>query len=331
VQASEIRQNKVTKQWVIYSPARRRRPRDFGKEKKGAPLAEHDEHCPFCPGNERMLTPVVAEKTDQGGRWQVRVVPNKFPALTPGGGLKRSTRGIYLTMRGHGRHEVVIESPFHNRQMGTMSLPEVEGVIETCHGRYIDLMAEGENMMITIFRNHGPRAGTSLIHPHSQIIATGMVPHHVRWREEEAQHYYDEWGRCVYCDILEQEQRDRVRIIYENRSFAAFVPFAAEVPFEVWIMPSVHRADFGAVTDAEKADLSAALSHVLGRLHRKLDDPDYNYIVNTPVRYRAGEPQLHWYLQIRPRLMTAAGFEIGSGISINPSMPEEDAEYLRSD
>jgi UDPglucose--hexose-1-phosphate uridylyltransferase len=158
-----------------------------------------------------------------------------------------------------------------------------------------------------------------------------MVPHHVRWREEEAQHYYDEWGRCVYCDILEQEQRDRVRIIYENRSFAAFVPFAAEVPFEVWIMPSVHRADFGAVTDAEKADLSAALSHVLGRLHRKLDDPDYNYIVNTPVRYRAGEPQLHWYLQIRPRLMTAAGFEIGSGISINPSIPEEDAEYLRSD
>jgi UDPglucose--hexose-1-phosphate uridylyltransferase len=152
VQASEIRQNKVTKQWVIYSPARRKRPRDFGKEKKGAPLAEHDEHCPFCPGNERMLTPVVAETTDQGGRWQVRVVPNKFPALTPGGGLQRSTRGIYLTMRGHGRHEVVIESPFHNRQIGTMSLPEVEGVIETCHGRYIDLMAEGENMMITIFR-----------------------------------------------------------------------------------------------------------------------------------------------------------------------------------
>lgn len=328
---SEIRQNKVSRQWVIYSPARRKRPRDFGTERKNSVLASHDENCPFCPGNERMLPPVVSERKDENDAWKVRVVPNKFPALTPAGGLARSTRGIYLSMQGHGRHEVVIESPLHNRQIGTMSLSEVEGVIEMYHSRYIDLMAEEENMMITIFRNHGPRAGTSLIHPHSQIIATGMVPHHVRWREEEAQYYYDDWGRCIYCDIVAQEQKDRVRLVCENRSFTAFVPFAAEVPFEVWIMPAAHRADFGAIADAEKADLAAVLHHVLGRLHLKLDDPDYNYIINAPVRYRSGEPQLHWYLQIRPRLMTAAGFEIGSGISINPSIPEDDAAFLRSE
>jgi len=234
-------------------------------------------------------------------------------------------------MEGHGRHEVVIESPLHNRQIGTMSGEEVGAVIEMYHKRYVDLMAEEEHMMITIFRNHGERAGTSLVHPHSQIIATGMVPHHVRWREEEAQHYFDDWGSCVFCDTMRQEERERLRIVHENASFISFVPFAAEVPFEVWIMPLTHRADFAEISDPEKKDLAAALGYVLGRLGAKLDDPDYNYIINTSVRYRSGEPQLHWYLQIRPRLMTAAGFEIGSGISINPSIPEEDAAFLRSD
>jgi len=331
VKKSELRQNKVTKQWVIYSPARRKRPHDFGGAGKWHSLPERDDSCPFCPGNDAALPSVIWELADGEGQWQVRVVPNKFPALTPGGELSRSQEGLYLTMQGHGRHEVVIESPLHNRQTGMMPLKEIERVVETYHKRYIDLMAEEENMMITIFRNHGARAGTSLMHPHSQIIATGMVPHHVRWREEEAQHYFDEWGRCVYCDILAQEQKEGARIVYENKSFTAFVPFAAEVPFEVWIMPASHAADFGSISDIEKEDFSAALQQILRRLHLKLDDPDYNYIINTSVRYRSGEPQIHWYLQIRPRLMTAAGFEIGSGISINPSIPEEDAEFLRDE
>ena len=330
METNEIRQNKVTRQWVIYSPARRKRPTDFRKGGGTTEIIEHDEKCPFCPGNEHMLPNVITELRDEIGAWVVKVVPNKFPALCPGGNLARTIQGIYLTMQGHGRHEVVIESPHHSKQIGTMSQREIVNVVEMYHKRYVELMAEQKIMMITIFRNHGERAGTSLRHPHSQIIATGMVPHHVRWREEEAQHYYDEWGRCVYCDILEQELRDRIRIVYENDSFAAFVPFAAEVPFEIWIMPCDHQADFGAITDRQKSDLAAALKNVLGGLYGKLGDPDYNYIINTSVRYRSGEPQLHWYLQIRPRLTTTAGFEIGSGISINTTIPEEDAEFLRT-
>ncbi len=183
--------------------------------------------------------------------------------------------------------------------------------------------------MIIIFRNHGARAGASLIHPHSQLIVTSFVPHHIRWREEEAQRYFDEWGRCVFCDTLDFERREQRRVVLDNKTFLAFVPFAAEVPFEICIMPKKHQADFGDITDEEKADLAYVLREVLGKLHQKLNDPDYNYIINTSARYRAGEPQLHWYLQIRPRLTTRAGFEIGSGISINPSIPEDDAEFLR--
>jgi len=329
MKTSEIRQNKATKQWVIYAPARRRRPRDFQRLKVKKQFPAYHEGCPFCPGNDHMLPSIIIEVKDGKGPWQTRVVPNKFPALIPEGHLRRFNKGIYLVMQGYGHHEVIIETPFHNRQIGQMSVEEVGFIIETYHRRYVDLLKQHENMMIIIFRNYGLRAGTSLVHPHSQIIATGMVPHHIRWREEEAQHYFDEMGRCVYCDILEYEMQDKKRVIYEDKSFVAIVPFAADVPFEVWIMPKRHKADFGDISDTEKSHLAAALQNIMEKLHRKLRDPDYNYIINTSARYRAKEPQLHWYLQIRPRLMTIAGFEIGSGISINPSIPEEDAAFLR--
>lgn len=263
--------------------------------------------------------------------WQARVVPNKFPALTPEGDTRRFAQGFYVAMQGYGRHEVIIESPFHNQQIAQMSSEDVGTVIETYHRRFIDLMKEHRNMMVLIFRNHGLRAGTSLIHPHSQIIVTGMVPNHIRWREAESQRYFDEWGRCVYCDILAFEMQDPHRVVLENESFLAFVPYAAEVPFEIWIVPKKHQASFGNISDASKSLLSLALRDILARLRKKLNNPDYNYIINTSPQYKANEPQLHWYLQIRPRLTTQAGFEIGSGISINPSLPETDADFLNKE
>jgi UDPglucose--hexose-1-phosphate uridylyltransferase len=205
----------------------------------------------------------------------------------------------------------------------------VRKVVETYHRRYLQLMEEHENSMVLIFRNHGPGAGTSLIHPHSQVIATGIVPRYVRFREEQAQKYYDEWGRCVYCDILAFEAQDRSRVLRENESFLAFVPYAAEVPFETWILPKTHQADFGSIGEGEKDQLSGMLRDILKMLYDKLNDPDYNYLINTAPRFKSGEPHIHWFLRIRPRLTTQAGFEIGSGISINPSLPEEDAEFLR--
>ncbi len=326
----EIRQNKATKQWVIFAPSRGKRPHDAqGQGKTKKELSPWDESCPFCPGNEVMLPGILLQMPEGGKRWTTRVVPNKFPALTPTGTTDRSCQEIYLVMPGYGQHEVLIETPYHDHDIAQMSIIEVQSIVETYHRRYLDLFEKHQNMMTIIFRNHGKRAGTSLIHPHSQLIVTGIVPHYIRWREEEAQKYFDEWGRCVYCDILENELRDRKRIVLENQAFAAFIPYAAEVPFEIWIMPKKHEADFGCIDDEEKEHLSLTLRDILSRLHNKLNDPDYNYIINTSARYRANEPQLHWYLQIRPRFTTPAGFEIGSGISINPSLPEQDADILR--
>jgi UDPglucose--hexose-1-phosphate uridylyltransferase len=327
---TEIRQNKATKQWVIYSTARSKRPCDFVRPAKESHLLpEYDPHCPFCPGNETMLPSIISETpAATGDSWQTRIVPNKFPALVPEAGRARVLRGIYLTMEGHGRHEVVIESPRHNRDLSQMTPEEIGVIIETYHQHYVALMKEHENMLVLIFRNHGERAGTSLMHPHSQMIVTGIVPTLVRQREEQAQRYFDEWGRCVFCEMLAFEGNDRSRVVFENQSFLGFVPFAAEVPFEIWVMPKQHQADFGSINAGQKTALAEALADVLRRLQGKLSNPDYNYVINSSPQYAADEPHLHWYVEIRPRLVTPAGFELGTGIRINPSLPESDATFL---
>lgn len=330
--SGEIRQNKATKEWVIFAPARGKRPHDFQKRRvEDAQVPPHDANCPFCPGNEAMLPTIIKQWGGEAGdQWQTRVVPNKFPALTPDGSIERYTRGINIAMQGYGQHEVIVESPRHNQDIATMPPQSVRAIIETYYSRYLDLYQNPCNVLILIFRNHGARAGASQVHPHSQVIATGMVPRAIRWRADEDHRYFDEWGRCVYCDMLAFELNDRQRIILENSSFVAFIPFAAEAPFETWIVPKRHQSDFSEISEAERADLSVALHTILAKLHTKLNDPDYNYTVNTAAR-TPNEPQSHWYLRIRPRLVTPAGFEIGSGMRINPSFPEADAAFLNDD
>ena len=327
---SEIRQDKITKQWIIYAPARGHRPRDFSRQGQDKDEhSAHDDSCPFCPGNEDQLSSIIMEtKNSSEDSWQIRVVPNKFPALSPTGSKHRFNRGIYVAMEGYGHHEVIIEGPSHNKDISQMDAGEVFNIIDIYHARSMELMAEHENMLVVIFRNHGSRAGTSLAHPHSQLVVTAIVPRQIRRREEEAQRHFDQWGKCVYCEVLDYEKQARRRVVLENGSFLAFVPFAAVVPFEVWIMPKRHQADFGSISGREKQDLAAALVEILGKLRTKLNDPDYNFVINSSAQYKTDEPQLHWYLQIRPRLTTQAGFEIGSGMSINPSLPEEDADFL---
>ena len=326
----EIRLNKVTRQWVIIAPSRGDRPRQFAQRHGKGKVPPHDPQCPFCPGNEARLTRIVQETGTGSDGWQTRVVDNKFPALRPDGPAERMRDGIYLKMSALGRHEVVIETPRHDRQPGAMTAGEVEAVVDACHRRYRDLMDQEGHMLILIFRNHGRRAGTSLVHPHSQIVATRMVPQPVRRQEDEARRYFDEWSRCLLCRILDFESRSGARLVYENDAFIGFVPFAAEVPFEVWIAPRHHHADFGSLDGHGKASLAEALQWVLKRLADKLGDPDYNYVINSATRHQGGEaPHLHWYLRITPRLTTRAGFELGTGISINPSLPEADAAFLR--
>ncbi len=328
--ASQMRQDPVTKHWVLYAPARSRRPHEYGnREKEGAPIPVYDATCPFCPGNEAHLAGIVMESPAGKGSWATRVVPNKYPALTPEGSGIRTSAGFYRVMEGFGCHEVIIETPCHNRQPSRMGVREVEEIVRAYDHRYRALEALPGIRAVTLFRNHGPAAGTSLQHPHSQVIATGIVPRHIRHRDDAVRSYFDDWGRCLVCDMAEQELSDGRRVVLANERFVAYVPFAAGVPFEIWIVPRRHRAGFGGLAGEERADFAAALRAVLGKLDTACGDPDYNYVIHSSAGCGADEAHLHWHLQLKPRLVTPAGFEMGSGIHINPSIPEEDAALLR--
>jgi UDPglucose--hexose-1-phosphate uridylyltransferase len=327
---SHIRLNRATREWVIFSPIRRKRPQDFQpRNLELSPGGDRSDRCPFCQLGIGDREPILLEIPDaKGNGWQARVLLNKYPALSPDVEPKRSLTGIYMELPGYGHHEIVIESPEHDQTLATMTLEGVTAVIESYRQRYLDLIKIRKNLFVMIFRNHGKAAGASLHHPHSQIIATPIVPRRQRWLEDEAQRSFDEWGTCAYCDMVEFELSDRTRVICDNDDFLAFIPYAAEVPFEILILPKEHSADFGTISPTQTISFAAILKAVLVKLYTKLKNPAYNYAIVTAARYKASEPHLHWYCQIRPHLTTPAGFEMGSGIRINPSLPEADAAFL---
>jgi UDPglucose--hexose-1-phosphate uridylyltransferase len=329
---SEMRQNTITGEWAIYAPARAQRPHDLRPQARITPdLPAYDPQCPFCPGNEHQLPPIIMEMLAVSGEterpWQTRVVRNKYPVLAADAAPRRVDRGVYAVTGARGRHEVLIETARHNEDLTHMSLEAVGAVIETYHRRYT-ARAKGEALTL-LFRNRGPRAGASLLHPHSQLIALSIVPPHVERQEAGARDFYNRQERCGYCEMLAQELAEGQRVVLKNTSFVAFVPYAATVSYEMWIVPRRHAADFGAIDEAEKSDLAAALREALRRLRDRAGDPEYNYVIHTATRAAAGAPYLHWYLQIRPRVAIEAGFEIESGVRINASLPEDDAVALR--
>lgn len=330
----EFRQNLATKEWIIIAAERAKRPDDFIRSRPPAgALPEHDAHCPFCPGQEHLTPPSLLEFPAEAVPWDVRVVPNKFPALapTPDEGCHACSEriGPYLRRAGVGHHEVVIETPRHNLDLPLLPPTHMEHIMAAYCERYRALEVLPSVELVVIFRNHGLRAGTSLLHPHSQIVGSSVVPFHVRNKLYEGQRYFDAYGRCVYCDILAYEQQTRERVVMENEHFLAIAPYASSVPYEIWLLPKHHHAGFGTVEDDELRDLAHVLQDLLARLWRLLDDPDYNYVIDTAPEHMSGVPFYHWHLEIYPRLTTRAGFEIGSGIGINIVAPEAAAVQLR--
>lgn len=290
------------------------------------------ECCPFCPGHE-MLTPheIFALRSGPGpGDWQVRVVPNKFPALQVEEDHHRIEEGpLFRSMGGCGAHEVVIESPEHHRFLAQQPLEQIERLLETVRLRYLDLMREVRFQAIIIFKNHGARAGTSLTHPHWQIIATPVVPRMLRLRHQLAAEYFDRGGSSLYLDLLREELADKRRLVTVNDEFAAFVPYAAHLPFETWIVPRRSQPSYGQLEPAQRRPLAEILQTVLLRIYSGLENPDFNLTIDMAPRGDEDQDYFQWHIRILPRLSTPAGFELGSGMSINTVLPEDAARFLR--
>jgi UDPglucose--hexose-1-phosphate uridylyltransferase len=330
-----LRQDVSTKEWVIMATERAKRPHEFVRPDSPKDDRPGASVCPFCPGNEAMTPPEVLAfrmpgGTKDGPGWWVRVTPNKFAALNPNRNCSHMLQNEFFPyMEGAGVHEVIIESPMHTGGLTGRDCHHVAEVLYAFRLRFRELRQNKNWKAIIIFKNHGEKAGTSLSHSHSQLVATPVVPRDIRLRHAVAEEHYDSTGQCIYCEMLHHELLARDRIVDESPRFVAFHPYASRVPFETWILPRTHSASFGNVGDDEIRDLADVLFRQLRKLKFALNDPDYNFIIHTAPLEDESKDYYLWHLQIYPRLTTIAGFELGSGISINTALPEETAAFIR--
>jgi UDPglucose--hexose-1-phosphate uridylyltransferase len=327
----ELRKDAVTGRWVIISTDRRKRPNDFRLEPA---KVIGGEHCPFCPGHEELTPPEVLAFRNGGvpntPGWELRVVPNKFPALQVEGNLDREGEGLFDRMNGIGAHEVIIETPDHKKTMTTMSESEIERVLWAYRERVLDLKRDIRFRYILVFKNHGAAAGATLEHSHSQLIALPIVPDYVKEEIDGARQHFASKERCVFCDILRQELTAGRRIIHENADIVALAPYAPRFPFETWLLPKSHGARFEDAPHQHYEGLARMLKSVLLRMDRALETPSYNLIIHSlPFSERATE-FYHWHVELIPKLARTAGFEWGTGFYINPTSPEEATKVLRS-
>jgi len=326
----ELRQNPITKQWVIIATERARRPHEFIQKRQNAdPPPAYSAKCPFCPGNEH-LAPPESLRIARDATWQVRVVPNKFAALSSEGEVYRKTDGLKRTVGGIGVHEVVVETPDHSATTALLREDEVETILQCYKERYFTLTNDPRIENVTIFKNHGASAGTSLEHPHSQIIATPIIPPDIRNRMEAALRFYDDCGECLFCKVMIEELADGTRMVHETEHFVSFIPFASLTPFSMWIYPRRHMASYGEIHPEEMRDLARMLRVVLAKVYHGLGNPDFNYVIRTAPSENRYCRYYHWYMSLIPRLTKTAGFELGSGMYINTTLPEANAEFLRN-
>lgn len=337
---SELRQDPIVNRWVIIAAERGRRPTDY----ETPTPTPGGSGCPLCEGNERMTPPEIwalrpGGSTPNGPGWQVRVVPNKYPALRIESTPERHGAGMFASMDGVGAHEVVIESPNHFWRMADGPPQAVQQVLLACQLRLADLYRDQRLRYGVIFRNHGAEAGATISHPHSQIMAIPVIPGRIKEKLTVAREYYARKERCIFCDLLAQELHIGERVVIDNGRFVAIAPYASRFPFELAIYPREHAHDFASMDEPARQALAEVLQKSLAYLRPALGAPSYNCIINVapnPVP-RPGKANYwstlhldyHWHIEILPRVTSIAGFEWSTGFYINPVAPEDAARFLR--
>jgi UDPglucose--hexose-1-phosphate uridylyltransferase len=326
----ELRRDPVTGRWVIISTDRSKRPHDF-QVTHVHPIGR--DECPFCPGHEDLTPPeVLAYRNGSAPNtpgWELRVVPNKYPALRVEGGLDRRGEGLFDRMNGIGAHEVIIETPDHAQTLASMGEAQIERVLSAYRDRIRDLKQDGRMRYILVFKNHGAAAGATIEHTHSQLIALPLVPDFVREELDGAGRHFAEKERCLFCDIVRQELEAGRRVVQESADVVALSPYAPRFPFEMWLLPKRHGARYEDASAHEYESLARMLKAVLTRLDRALEFPPYNLVLHTAPFSGDVLDSYHWHLEILPKVARTAGFEWGTGFYINPTSPEEAAEVLR--
>jgi len=335
---SQIRKDVFTGRWVIMAETTTVQPADFNFKR----LVRETKFCPFCETNEASTPPEVFAIRSPGSfpngpGWSVRVVPNSAPRLRIEGELVPRADGFHDLMNGVGAHEIIAETPRHDRSLHELEIHKISDVIRAYVARMVDLERDKRVRYVLIFKNHGEGAGAHTIsHSISQLVALPVTPRAVKTKLMIARDYFAAKERCIYCDVLQQEIKGRKRVIAENADFLAIAPFASRFPFEMAIFPKSHNSAFSRISPGQVESLARILRDVLGKLDNTVGGPPSNLSPQdrpflrpaAPGCWNTIEDDFHWHMEILPQIVRVTGFEWASGFFYNPVPPETAARCL---
>ncbi|MCB0262346.1 MAG: galactose-1-phosphate uridylyltransferase [Calditrichaeota bacterium] len=329
----EFRKDPISGRWVIISTDRGSRPSEFLTHIQHNP----NQDSPFSPGNEAQTPPEVLafrlpETLPDTPGWSLRVVPNKYPAIHTNGDTKTGDMQSdewFSNIPASGIHEVIIESTDVKEKFSTMDTGQIFDVLRAYQKRIRSIKQDTRWQYVQIFKNHGYLAGATLHHPHSQLMALPFIPQVVQTELDAAETHFRHHNRCIFCDLHQQELKNKDRVIIEGELFSVISAYAARFSYECWILPKAHLAHFELAGEKKLRELSIVLKDIIQRLDTLLSNPAYNMILHTAPLQSADTEHYHWHLEILPRLAFVAGFEQSSGVYINSTSPEHAAQQLR--
>ena len=330
----ELRRDPVTGTWVVLSPERKMRPQFYLEAGENA---RTPGNCPFCEGNESMTPPEIYALRDKGSQpdqpgWQLRVVPNKYPALRVEGQLNKQGEGLYDKMNGIGAHEVVIETNSHTKGMDELEVERVGDIFLTFKRRILDLKKDIRFKYIQVFKNHARTAGATIPHPHSQVVALPIVPVRTKEMLASARDHFFARDRCLFCDIIHHEEEYEKRVLMENSDYIVTAPYAPRFPFELTIYPKNHAVSFEDTGGPVIRSLASIFKDTMVKINKVLERPAYNLMLHNAPFDCEGDCKhyFHWHLELVPLINGTGGFELGTYSYINPVAPEEAIEILKT-
>lgn len=314
----ELRWNPLLKTWVMVAPNRQERP-NMPKD-----------WCPFCPGSGKVPDYYDVLKYD-----------NDFPVLK----LEPDEPEVegddfYKVMKNYGKCEVILYSPDHNAKLWELSVDHIAKLVNLWIERNNELSKDKNIKYVFPFENRGEEVGVTIIHPHGQIYAYPFVPLKLKVELDSCREYYEEQKECMICKINEKEKAFQKRVVLENDSFIAYIPFFTDYPYGVFVVSKRHLGNLSDFREDEKYDLAKILKTITGAFDFLFDRPfPYMMVVHqTPVNeeeYVESNKYFHFHIEFYPPLREKdkikwyASSEMGAWAAANPLSVEETSENLK--
>lgn len=328
---SEFRYCKLTKEWTLFAPERLKRPNDLVNKKESSPGSLIHESCPFDMGKEE-FTPNEITRISQDGKWKCRVVPNLYNALSIDVKNESSRDSFFEKQNGFGAHEVVIETPNHDKQIWDYDYNDLVNYFTILQERVINLKKDDRFKYLSVFKNQGENAGASLSHSHSQIIALPFLPKKKKEEIEYKKEYFQEHKRALLDDIVYEEQNYGKNMISQNSEFILYCPYASQFAFEAKIVSLKKLSSLSEFTTSDISALCDIVNEFFKKFYSALGEVSFNMIINNAPYEDYDEKTKDYYrfnIEIKPRIYKQAGFELNSEMAINVMLSESAAKIYK--